>query len=163
MLPNSTLAQKNDTAKITSWRRTASRFCSACTRPARIYDEAALHWQVCKTPMFKPREYQHPVTCYTNSGNVWMTAKIFQEWFESTFDPAVRRHLRQQARKRCFYVTNVAHTRPLTRIEKSRSCTGRQTQPLSSSPSIRGSSRRSSVTTGQSSCMIYGEGEICNI
>ena len=35
---------------------------------------------------------------YTNSGNAWMTAKIFQEWFYTTFAPAVRRHMQQQSR-----------------------------------------------------------------
>ena len=32
---------------------------------------------------------------YANSGNAWMTAKIFQKWFNSTFVPVVRRHLQQ--------------------------------------------------------------------
>ena len=33
---------------------------------------------------------------YTASGNAWMTASIFKEWFHKTFVPAVRRHLRER-------------------------------------------------------------------
>ena len=32
---------------------------------------------------------------YIATGNAWMTGHIFQEWFQQTFGPAVRKHLRK--------------------------------------------------------------------
>ena len=48
----------------------------------------------------KPRCFHHvnmetmPLA-YTASGNAWMTAAIFTEWFKKSFVPSVRRHLRE--------------------------------------------------------------------
>ena len=47
----------------------------------------------------KPRCFSHVnmntlSLAYPKSCNVWITAKIFQEWFDTTFVPAVRRHMR---------------------------------------------------------------------
>ena len=99
MLANSTLAQKNDTTKTEGYKLVKDRvtllFC---------VNKTGTHMMkpLCIGKFAKPRCFSHInmntlSLAYTNSGNAWMTAKIFQEWFQCTFVPAVRRHMRQQS------------------------------------------------------------------
>ena len=56
---------------------------------------------LCILKYAKPRCFHHvnietmPLA-YTASGNAWMTAAIFTEWFKISFIPNVRRHLRER-------------------------------------------------------------------
>ncbi len=99
MLPNSTLAQKNDITKSEGYKLAKDRvtllFCVNKTGTHKMKP-------LCIGKFAKPRCFSHVnmntlSLAYTNSGNAWMTAKIFQEWFDLTFVPAVRRHMRQQS------------------------------------------------------------------
>ena len=95
MLPNSTLAQKNDITKSEGYKLAKDRvtllFCVNKTGTHKMKP-------LCIGKYAKPRCFSHVnmktlSLAYTNSGHTWMTAKIFQEWFDLTFVPAVRRHI----------------------------------------------------------------------
>ena len=99
MLPNSTLAQKNDITKSEGYKLAKDRVTLLF-----YVNKTGTHKMkpLCIGKFAKPRCFSHVnmntlSLAYTNSGNAWMTAKIFQEWFDLTFVPAVRRHMRQQS------------------------------------------------------------------
>ena len=63
---------------------------------------------------------------YTSSGNAWMTAVLFQDWYQKTFVPAVRRHLRERGLKEEALLL-LDNCRAYPPAEKLRSADGRIT------------------------------------
>ena len=98
MLPDRTLAMKNDARKAEGYKlakdRTTVLFCVNKTGTHKLKP-------LCIGKYAKPRCFHHvnletmPLA-YTASGNAWMTAAIFTEWFQKSFIPNVRRHLRER-------------------------------------------------------------------
>ena len=98
MLPDRTLAQKEDTRKSEGYKLVKDRTTLLwCTNKSAEHKLTPL----CIGKYASPRCF-HRVNmnamplAYTASGNAWMTASIFKEWFHKTFVPAVRRHLRER-------------------------------------------------------------------
>ena len=95
ILPNSTLAQKNDTAKNEGYKLVKDSvtllFCVNKTGMHKMKPFCISKYA--KPRCFSPVNMYTLSLAYTNSGNAWMTAKIFQEWFDTTFVSAVRRHM----------------------------------------------------------------------
>ena len=97
MLPDRTLAMKNDARKAEGYKlakdRTTVLFCVNKTSTHKLKP-------LCIGKYAKPRCFHHvnletmPLA-YTASGNAWMTAAIFTEWFKKSFVPNVKRHLRE--------------------------------------------------------------------
>ena len=98
MLPNTTLAQKDATRKGEGYKLAKDRvtvlFCVNETGTHKLKP-------LCIGKFASPRCFSHvnmktlPLA-YTHSGNAWMTASIFQDWFDKSFVPDVRRHLRER-------------------------------------------------------------------
>ena len=101
MLPDRTLAMKSDGRKGEGFKlakdRTTMLFCCNKTGTHKLQP-------LCIGKFASPRCFHHvnmntmPIK-YTSSGNAWMTAAIFQDWYQKTFVPAVRRHLRERGLK----------------------------------------------------------------
>ena len=87
-------------AKDASWRRTASLFCSASIRPARIswnrFASSSMHRKYAKPRYFSHVNMKTLSLAYTHSGNRWMTATISHDWFDRTLVLALRTYLRQR-------------------------------------------------------------------
>ena len=114
MLPDRTLAQKEDTRKSEGYKLAKDRITLLlCTNKSGEHKLTPL----CIGKYASPRCFHHvnmnamPLA-YTSSGNAWMTASIVKEWFHKTFVPAVRRHLgeRRLEEKPCSCSTTVALT-----------------------------------------------------
>ena len=98
MLPDRTLAMRNDARKTEGYKlakdRTTVLFCVNKTGTHKLKP-------LCIGKSAKPCCFHHvnmetmPLA-YTASGNAWMTAAIFTEWFNKSFVPSVRRHLRER-------------------------------------------------------------------
>ncbi len=96
MLPDRTLAVKSEKDKSAGFKQQKDRitllFCCNRTGSQKLK-------LLCIGKSRSPRCLHHvnmatmPVQ-YTNSKNAWMTATIFEEWFQKSFVPAVRKHLR---------------------------------------------------------------------
>ena len=94
-MPDRTLAQENEVHKSVGFKAlkdrvtlllTCNRFWSHKMKPLLIGKYG------------KPRFFHHmnmeklPIT-YRHSGNAWMTATLFEEWFVKDFVPCARKHL----------------------------------------------------------------------
>ena len=98
MLPGKTLAVKNDAHKHEGFKKIKDRvtilFCVNKTGNHKVKP-------LCVGKYKNPRCFHHlnrstlPLT-YDFSRNAWMTATIFENWFQKEFVPSVRKHLRQQ-------------------------------------------------------------------
>ena len=98
MLPNKTLAMKNDPHKHEGFKKIKDRvtllFCVNKTGSHKVRP-------LCIGKSQNPRCFYHinrstlPFS-YDASKNAWMTSSIFERWFHKEFVPAVRKHLRQQ-------------------------------------------------------------------
>lgn len=98
MLPNKTLATKDDPHKHEGFKKIKDRvtllFCVNKTGNHKVKP-------LCIGKSKNPRCFHHinrstlPFS-YDASKNAWMTSSIFENWFHKEFVPAVRKHLRQQ-------------------------------------------------------------------
>ena len=98
MLPNKTLAMKDDPHKHEGFKKIKDRvtilFCVNKTGNHKVKP-------LCIGKSKNPRCFHHvnrstlPFS-YDASKNAWMTSSIFEHWFHKEFVPAVRKHLRQQ-------------------------------------------------------------------